>query len=46
MKVILKALLSLDKDERSRADKVKQNQLIAVTRGTLLARLKPNMIQR
>ena len=41
-KIILKALLSLDKDERRRADKEKQNQLIAVTRGTLLACLKPN----
>ena len=39
-KVILKALLSLDKDKRGRADKGKQNQLIAVTRGTLLTRPK------
>ncbi len=41
-KVILKALLSLHKDKRSRVDKAKQNALIAVALGTLLIRLKPN----
>ncbi len=41
-KVILKAFFSFQKDKRSKADKAKQNELIAVVLGTLLNRLKPN----